>query len=221
MLAFRIGLQFFTEATASNALAFGLSVGAALSISPDLLPTLAIFALAAALSGLYELLFAREFGERLLFWVTRNARFSIIAFLSAVAVWLTLATGLFAHPPPLFDSQMLAVWDFAGYRGGWHFLLPALSLYEFLTVLLAVAGSVPGGVFVVQLSHTMLASLSYVSSRAVSMAALPGLARAAYRGFGMTQQSRWFTRCQRLAGEKRSSAQGQMSGGAGWPKAAW
>ena len=140
LLAFRIGLRFFTEATALNGLAFGLSVGAALSISPDLFPTLVLFALAAVLSGLYELLFAREFGERLLFWVTHNIRFLIVAFLSAIVVWLTLATGLFAHPPPLFDSQMLAVWDLAGYRSGWHFLLPVLGLYEFLTVLLAVAG---------------------------------------------------------------------------------
>jgi peptidoglycan biosynthesis protein MviN/MurJ (putative lipid II flippase) len=64
---------------------------------------------------------------------------------------------------------------------------PAAAMY----VLLAVAGSVPGGVFVVQLSHTMLSSLSYVSSRAVSMAALPGLARAAHRGDGVRFGSQW------------------------------
>lgn len=52
---------------------------------------------------------------------------------------------------------------------------PAAAMY----VLLAVAGSVPGGVFVVQLSYSVLFSLSYVSARAVSMAALPGLAHTA------------------------------------------
>jgi putative peptidoglycan lipid II flippase len=61
---------------------------------------------------------------------------------------------------------------------------PAAAMY----VLLALAGSVPGGVFVVQLSYAVLFSLSYVSARAVSMAALPGLAHAAHRedptGFG-------------------------------------
>ncbi|MGH3515336.1 MAG: lipid II flippase MurJ, partial [Pseudonocardiaceae bacterium] len=52
---------------------------------------------------------------------------------------------------------------------------PAAAMY----VLFALAGSVPGGVFVVQLSYATLFSLSYISARAVSMAALPGLAHAA------------------------------------------
>ncbi|HEY2664578.1 MAG TPA: hypothetical protein VGI47_09585, partial [Candidatus Binataceae bacterium] len=111
-----------------------------LSISPDLLPTLAIFVLAAVLSGLYELLFAREFGERLLFWVTSNAKSVIVAFLSGALAWLVLATGLFTHPVAVVDSQMLTVWNAGGYRSGFYFYLPALGLYEFLTVLLAVAG---------------------------------------------------------------------------------
>jgi peptidoglycan biosynthesis protein MviN/MurJ (putative lipid II flippase) len=64
---------------------------------------------------------------------------------------------------------------------------PAAAMY----VLLAVAGSVPGGVFVVQLSYSVFYSLSYVSARAVSMAALPGLARAAHREDGATFGSAW------------------------------
>jgi peptidoglycan biosynthesis protein MviN/MurJ (putative lipid II flippase) len=58
-------------------------------------------------------------------------------------------------------------------------------------VLLALAGSVPGGVFVVQLSYAVLFSLSYVSARAVSMAALPGLAHAAHREDPTTFGSAW------------------------------
>jgi putative peptidoglycan lipid II flippase len=54
---------------------------------------------------------------------------------------------------------------------------PAAGMY----VLLALAGSVPGGVFVVQLSYAVFYALSYVSARAVSMAALPGLAHAAHQ----------------------------------------
>jgi peptidoglycan biosynthesis protein MviN/MurJ (putative lipid II flippase) len=54
---------------------------------------------------------------------------------------------------------------------------PAAALY----VLLALAGTVRGGVFVVQLSHTIFFSLSFISARAVSMAVLPGLACAAHR----------------------------------------
>ncbi|MGH3825594.1 MAG: lipid II flippase MurJ [Pseudonocardiaceae bacterium] len=57
---------------------------------------------------------------------------------------------------------------------------PAAAMY----VLLALAGSVPGGVFVVQLSYSVFYSLSYVSARAVSRAALPALADAAQRADG-------------------------------------
>jgi putative peptidoglycan lipid II flippase len=64
---------------------------------------------------------------------------------------------------------------------------PAAAMY----VLLALAGSVPGGVFVVQLSYAVLFSLSYVSARAVSMAALPGLAHAAHREDLTTFGSAW------------------------------
>jgi peptidoglycan biosynthesis protein MviN/MurJ (putative lipid II flippase) len=64
---------------------------------------------------------------------------------------------------------------------------PAAAMY----VLLAIAGSVPGGVFVVQLSYAVLFALSYVSARAVSMAALPGLARAAHAGDTVKFGSAW------------------------------
>ncbi len=64
---------------------------------------------------------------------------------------------------------------------------PAAAMY----VLLALAGSVPGGVFVVQLSYSVFYSLSYISARAVSMAALPGLANAAHREDGATFGSQW------------------------------
>jgi putative peptidoglycan lipid II flippase len=64
---------------------------------------------------------------------------------------------------------------------------PAAGMY----VLLALAGSVPGGVFVVQLSYSVFHSLSYVSARAVSMAALPGLAHAAHRADGAKFGSAW------------------------------
>jgi len=140
LLAFRIGLEFFTEASISKALALGVAIGFALSISPDLLPTLATLVLVALLTGLYELLFAAEFGERLLFWITRNAKSAIAATLSAVIAWLTLATGLFAHPLPFVDSKITAGWTIGGYREGWLFYLPVLSLYEFLTMLFALAG---------------------------------------------------------------------------------
>lgn len=55
--------------------------------------------------------------------------------------------------------------------------LPSVALY----VLLAIAASVPGGVFVVQMSTSVLFALSYLSARAVSMASLPRLSEAAHR----------------------------------------
>jgi putative peptidoglycan lipid II flippase len=64
---------------------------------------------------------------------------------------------------------------------------PAVAMY----VLLALAGTVPGGVFVVQLSYSVFYALSYISARAVSMAALPGLAYAAHREDGATFGSAW------------------------------
>jgi putative peptidoglycan lipid II flippase len=64
---------------------------------------------------------------------------------------------------------------------------PGAAMY----VLFALAGSVPGGVFVVQLSYAVFYALSYVSARAVSMAALPELAHAAHHQDGIMFGSAW------------------------------
>jgi putative peptidoglycan lipid II flippase len=64
---------------------------------------------------------------------------------------------------------------------------PAAAMY----VLLALAGTVRGGVFVVQLTHTIFFTLSFISARAVSMAVLPGLALAAHRGDTAIFGSQW------------------------------
>jgi putative peptidoglycan lipid II flippase len=64
---------------------------------------------------------------------------------------------------------------------------PTAAMY----VLFALAGTVPGGVFVVQLSYSVFFALSYVGARAVAMAALPGLAHAAHREDGASFGSTW------------------------------
>ncbi|MGH3844716.1 MAG: lipid II flippase MurJ, partial [Pseudonocardiaceae bacterium] len=64
---------------------------------------------------------------------------------------------------------------------------PTAAMY----VLLALAGTVPGGTFVVQLSYSVFFALSYISARAVSMAALPRLAHAAQSDDGATFGSEW------------------------------
>jgi putative peptidoglycan lipid II flippase len=66
---------------------------------------------------------------------------------------------------------------------GW----PAAGMY----ILLALAGTVRGGVFVVQLTHTIFFTLSFVSARAVSMALLPKLAHAAHHDDGAIFGSHW------------------------------
>ncbi|MFN2535057.1 MAG: lipid II flippase MurJ [Pseudonocardiaceae bacterium] len=66
---------------------------------------------------------------------------------------------------------------------GW----PAAGMY----ILLALAGTVRGGVFVVQLTHTIFFTLSFVSARAVSMALLPKLAHAAHHDNGTIFGSHW------------------------------
>jgi putative peptidoglycan lipid II flippase len=55
---------------------------------------------------------------------------------------------------------------------------PAVTNYA----LIVLAATVPGGVVIVQLSYQVFYALSFVGARAVSMAALPGLADAATAG---------------------------------------
>jgi peptidoglycan biosynthesis protein MviN/MurJ (putative lipid II flippase) len=64
---------------------------------------------------------------------------------------------------------------------------PTAAMY----VLLALAGTVPGGTFILQLSYSVFFALSYISARAVSMAALPELAHAAQSENGATFGSAW------------------------------
>lgn len=64
---------------------------------------------------------------------------------------------------------------------------PAVTMY----VLVALAGTVPGGVLVVQMAFLVFYTLSYLGARAVSIAALPGLAEAADRDAASAFASAW------------------------------
>lgn len=64
---------------------------------------------------------------------------------------------------------------------------PAMAMY----VLVALAGTVPGGVLVVQMAFFVFYALSYLGARAVSIAALPGLAEAADREAASAFASAW------------------------------
>lgn len=64
---------------------------------------------------------------------------------------------------------------------------PAAAMY----VLYMLAGTVPGGVLVVQLAYYVFYGLSYLGARAVSIAALPGLAAAVERGNNAGFASAW------------------------------
>jgi putative peptidoglycan lipid II flippase len=110
-----------------------------------------------------------------------------VALHAAVQVFGAARVGLLTRPMRWrHDPEALAVTRRLARSVGVA-ACPAAGMY----VLLALAGSVPGGVFVVQLSYSVLFSLSYVSARAVSMAALPGLAHAAHREDPATFGSAW------------------------------
>jgi peptidoglycan biosynthesis protein MviN/MurJ (putative lipid II flippase) len=64
---------------------------------------------------------------------------------------------------------------------------PAAAIY----VLVALAGTVPGGVLVVQMAVYVFYGLSYLGARAVAIAALPGLSAAADRGSPAAFASAW------------------------------
>lgn len=64
---------------------------------------------------------------------------------------------------------------------------PAVAMYT----LFALAGTVPGGVLVVQMAYFVFYGLSYLGARAVATAALPGLAEAADRGSTAAFTSAW------------------------------
>lgn len=64
---------------------------------------------------------------------------------------------------------------------------PAAAMY----VLFMLSGTVPGGVLVVQLAYYVFYGLSYLGARAVSIAALPGLAAAVDRGNNAAFASAW------------------------------
>jgi peptidoglycan biosynthesis protein MviN/MurJ (putative lipid II flippase) len=99
-----------------------------------------------------------------------------VALHAGLQVYGAARVGMFAWPsrgwradPPAQESLRRIVRSIPVAAG------PALTNYG-LTV---VAATVPGGVLVVQLSYQAFYALSFVGARAVSMAALPGLAEAA------------------------------------------
>ena len=111
-----------------------------------------------------------------------------VALHTALQLFGTARVGLLIHPSMRWrqDSDARAITRRLMRSVGvaaW----PAAAMY----LLLAVAGTVPGGVFVVQLSHTMLFSLCFVSARAVCVTALPGLSHAAHCKDATAFGSRW------------------------------
>ncbi|MGH3549039.1 MAG: lipid II flippase MurJ, partial [Pseudonocardiaceae bacterium] len=113
---------------------------------------------------------------------------SAVALHAALQLFGAARVGLLTRPSRRWrqDSEVVAVTRRLARSVGVA-ACPAVAMY----VLYALAGSVPGGVFVVQLSYAVLFSLSYVSARAVSMAALPGLAHAADQEDAVTFGSTW------------------------------
>lgn len=101
-----------------------------------------------------------------------------VALHAGLQLWGTARVGLLGWPSPKWrrDPEAHAVTRRLSRSVGVA-SLPSAAMY----VLFALAGAVPGGVFVVQMSYSVLYSLSYLSARAVGMAALPELAEAMHR----------------------------------------
>jgi peptidoglycan biosynthesis protein MviN/MurJ (putative lipid II flippase) len=102
-----------------------------------------------------------------------------VAIHAAVQLFGAARVGLLAWPSLRWrdDAQAVAVTRRLSRSVGVA-ALPSGAMY----VLFALADAVPGGVFVVQMCYAVLYALSYLSSRAVSMASLPELADAARAG---------------------------------------
>ncbi|MGH7933581.1 MAG: hypothetical protein ACREQN_10500 [Candidatus Binataceae bacterium] len=130
-----------------RAAGFGVVLGLMAAADPTSLITLAIFAVALALLGLWEVASARNVWLRMRVWWARRAVLVAVAAVIAVAVWLLSAamlpggmrlTGLGASVRGLWQTAQSP----AGYIAGLRLYVPPLGLYEFLIVILAAVGAI-------------------------------------------------------------------------------
>lgn len=148
LLAVRLFLGFIRRPGAARAAACGLAAGLMLSIGVVGAITAAIFVIDGLMLALWEWLPGDDFGERWRYWWRLHAGSIAAGAAVALAAWLALASGLFAHGPlaGLGEALRARLDRSAGsYAAGLRFYAPLLALYEFLPVLAAAAGL---GVFV-------------------------------------------------------------------------
>jgi uncharacterized protein (TIGR03663 family) len=148
VLALALFLQLTAEpgrllaAGLGAAMGLGLaSGGAALMTAPLMLGALTVVGLFAALGG------ARIPLQVRVWWTRRKGLFLITIFVAAV-IWMALESGFFTRSPldaivAAFRSNLPSAGPAAGqgFAAGLDFYLPILLLYEFLVVLLGVAGA--------------------------------------------------------------------------------
>ncbi len=145
MLALALFLELVDKPGRLAAAGLGAAIGLGLaSEGPALMTALFMLGALAGVGLVQAVAGARVRLQVRVWWARRKALFLITVAIAAV-VWLGCESGFFTHSPlDAIAAAYRASFEAAGQRGfaaGLDFYLPMLSLYEFLVVLLAVAGA--------------------------------------------------------------------------------
>ncbi len=127
-----------------RAAAAAVAAGLALASDPTSYVTAAIFVVAALVFVAWNGIFDDTYFERVRYWWVRHGIKAALAIAIGVALWLLLEAGSWRHSIAAAVTPKVAATasgaGLAGYRHGIDFYLPIFALYEFLPVLLAIAG---------------------------------------------------------------------------------
>ena len=130
--------------TLIRAVAAAVAAGLALASSPTSYVTAAIFAVAALVFVVWDGIFDDTYFERVRYWWVRHGIKAALAIAIGIAIWLLLEGGSWRHGIAAVVAPNVAAnaggAGLAGYRHGIDFYLPIFAFYEFLPVILAIAG---------------------------------------------------------------------------------
>ncbi|MGD0075893.1 MAG: hypothetical protein ABSD31_16350 [Candidatus Binataceae bacterium] len=129
-----------------RAAAAATAAALALACDPTSYVTAAIFVVAAFASALWSGMFDDTYFERVRYWWVRNGIKAAAALAIGVVVWTLLEGGSWRYHIAVAmtpnDTAIASGAGVPGYRHGIDFYLPIFALYEFLPLILAIAGSI-------------------------------------------------------------------------------